>query len=330
MSGGTAEKEKTMRIPAVLVLLLAFFAAVAAGGTPARAARQETIAAIVNSDAVTASEVAARLRLAIASSGLRDSKDLRDRMAPQIVNLLIDERLKLQEAAKLGIKVPADEVRKGVASIAAQNKLTEEQFREVMRRQGISASSLEDQIRAQIAWSLVVQQKLRPQVQINDSEVDAMLRRLGGNVGKTEYLLAEIFLPFGGESGNGESDIRQLADRLSAQLAGKQVPFQSVAAQFSQSASAARGGDIGWLQADQLPEELAAALPALNEGTLSKPLRTTTGYYILSLRKKREISSDTLPSRDAVLQRLGIERLERLQRRYLMDLKAEAFIEQRA
>lgn len=318
-----------MRISTFLIILLLALSAAVQSGVPAYAARQETIAAIVNSDAVTASEVAARLRLAIASSGLRDSKDLRDRMTPQIVNLLIDERLKLQEAAKLGIKVPAEEVRKGVTSIATQNKLTEEQFREVMRRQGIAASSLEDQIRAQIAWSMVVQQKLRPQVQINDGEVDAMLQRLSGNIGKTEYLLAEIFLPFGRESGNSESDIRQLADRLSAQLAGDQIPFQSVAAQFSQSASAARGGDIGWLQADQLPDELSAALPAMNEGTLSPPLRTTTGYYILSLRKKREISDDTLPSRDAVLQRIGMERLERLQRRYLMDLKAEAFIEQR-
>ena len=55
-----------------------------------------------------------------------------------------------------------------------------------------------------------------------------------------------------------------------------------------------------------------------------------TGYHILLVRQKRQITEETLPNREAITQRLGLERLDRAQRRYMMDLRSSAYIESRA
>ena len=53
---------------------------------------------------------------------------------------------------------------KGLREIAAQNNFSPEQFREMIDKGGLNIKTMEDQIRAQLAWSKVIQTRLRPQV----------------------------------------------------------------------------------------------------------------------------------------------------------------------
>lgn len=319
-----------MRKTAVFLFALCLCFALAGAVLPAAAQsgpHPETIAAVVNEDAVSMSDLADRLRLVIASSGMPDNPDIRARMRPQILNILIEERLKLQEAARLELAVTQEEIAQGFASIAGQNNLEPEHFRALLRREGVDARTLEDQIRAEIAWSRVIQTRLRPQVVISDNEVDAVIARLRASQGKDEYLVSEIFLPV--DNPADEADVRKLADRLTGQLQEGRVPFPRLAGQFSQAAGASKGGDMGWVQEGQLPDPLDRQLARMGQGELSPPVRSLTGYHILLLRGKRTISETSLPAAEEIMQKLGMERLERLQRRYLMDLKTQAFIENR-
>ena len=79
----------------------------------------------------------------------------------------------------------------------------------------------------------------------------------------------------------------------------------------------------------QLPQELEAPLVNLQPKEMTDPIRTTTGYHIMLLRERRAITEETLPSREQAMSAIGIQRLERLQRGYLMDLRSSAFIETR-
>lgn len=321
-----------IRIILNILRLVCLLAVIGAGGdlgfsNGALAARTETIAAIVNDDAVSSSDVAARVKLVMASSGLPDQEEIRERLTPQILNVLIEEQLKLQEAARLDLHVSEAEIEEGFAAIAEQNKFTKEQFAALLAKEGIEPATLRDQVRAQLAWNKVIQAQLQPQITITDREIDAVMSRLRAALGKTEYRVSEILLPVN-EPGQ-QADALNLAQRLIRQLVEGNVPFQRLASQFSQSPGATRGGDMGWVQEGQLPEELDAALANMNEGELSQPVRSLSGYHILYLHKKRAISEDTLPTPDQVRNQLGLERLDRLQRRHLLDLKTAAFIERR-
>lgn len=308
----------------VALMMLGF---AVAGDAQAQAKRASTIAVVVNQGAVTASEIEGRMRLIMASSGMPDNKETRDRIRPQIINMLVDENLMMQEAGRLGLSVEKTEIQGGFAALAQQNNFTPDQFREILRNQNIPMRALESQIAAQIAWSKVIQSEIHPKIQITDNQVDAVMDSLLSNRGQREYLISEIYLPV--ESPQQEKEVRQLADRLAGQLVKGDVPFQAIARQFSQSASAARAGDVGWVEASQLAEEVAAALEKMKQGTLSNPVRSLSGYHIVLLRDQRVISDDTMPSRDEVMNRIGMEQLDRMQRRYLLDLKSAAFIERR-
>lgn len=308
------------------ILLLVF--AIVTLPLPAQARTGESsIAAVVNDEAISASDVAARTKLILVSSGIPDTPEIREKMRPQILSSLIDELLMMQEAGREKITVKPEEIEGGFATIAQQNNMSADQFKSLLRQQGIPQKTLAGQIESQIAWSQVVQAKIRPQIVIAENEIDAFLERIRGDIGKAQYQVSEIFLPV--PSPQDEGNVRQLADRLVRQMTEGHAPFPRVAAQFSQSAGASRGGDMGWVREGELPQELDAALAGMKEGSLSRPVRTLTGYHILLLRKKSVMTEDAIPSRADVYNKLGLEQLDRLQRRKLLDLKAAAFIENR-
>jgi peptidyl-prolyl cis-trans isomerase SurA len=121
-----------------------------------------------------------------------------------------------------------------------------------------------------------------------------------------------------------------LADKLVMEMTQNHVPFPRVASQFSQAAGASRGGDLGWVQEGQLDPKLDTIITHMKEGELAKPVRTDDGYHILFLRQKTTVTDQSLPSKAGIMEHLGTAELERRARRFLMDLKASAYIEHRA
>lgn len=311
----------------VLTVLLSLFMCSIAF-VPAQAlAMQDGVAVVVNEDAITHSDVKDRLKLIMVSSGLPNTKDTRDKLRPQIVNSLIEEQIRLQEARKQKIQVSQEEIEEGINSIAAQNEIDPQEFRKRIKASGLNISTMRDQIRAQIAWGKTVQAVVRPQVTVTEGDVDNFMQRLQNNVGKQEYLVAEVFLPI--DDTNDEVKSRNLARKLVQEIRGGKAPFFRIAQQFSKSAGAAQGGNLGWITEGQLDEELDAVLPSIPKGGISDPIRTSSGFHILHVREDRVLTPENLPTSDDVRARIGQLRLERQAQRYLLDLKSTSFIDNR-
>jgi len=255
---------------------------------PAMAEPSLNIVATVNDEAITSSDLDGRMRLAMLGAGIQPTPEVVARLREQLLRTLIDERLQLQEAKRDNVTVEEAMIDKEIAALAQRNNQKPEQLPAFFARAGVPMSALRDQVRASIAWTLVVQRKLRPQVNITDRDIDAEVARMSAAAGQPEYLSAEIYLPVQ-KAGDDES-VRQSAYRLIDQMS-KGVRFSAIAREFSQAPSAARGGDMGWLRASQMDSELAAALTKLTPGTLSPPVRTAGGYYILMLRDQRMVQA---------------------------------------
>lgn len=321
--------KKLLRSPFIFLLLTFCFFSLSKQGfiSKAQAIKTEGIAAIVNDDAISYSDVEDRVQLIIISSGLPNNEEIKEKVLPQALNSLVEEQIKLQEASKLELSVDEEELAFALGNLAKQNNVPEDKFQFMLEKSGINFSTLERQVRSQIAWTKVIRSKLKPKVKISDTDISDTLERLQQNVGNEAFLIAEIFLPV--EEPAQEKNMKQLADRLVGQMTGGKAPFYSVAQQFSKAAGAAQGGDMGWVHKDQLPEEIANIIDSVNKGEISPPIRSLTGFHIIYLRDKKFVDGENIPSADEVRQTIGFERLERLQRRYYMDLKASAFIESR-
>ena len=288
---------------------------------------KETIVAVVNKGVITESDVKARMDLIAASSGLKPSKELDDKLRPQIIDMLVDEQLRSQEADRLNLKVDQKEVDSGFEQIAKQNNIPGDVFKKALEQRGIKVNSMRDQIKAQIAWTKVVQKRIRSKIEITDADIDSELDRLKENIGKDQYNIAEIYLPV--TDPNKLSQAKTFAAKLVEQLRAEPEAFPKAARQFSQSPGANQGKSIGWVMQGVLAKEVDAALPTLEKGSISSPIETSTGLYIIKLQDKRQLAAEQLPSRDEITEKLGMERMDRAQRRYYQDLRSQAFIEKR-
>ncbi|MFZ0693107.1 MAG: peptidylprolyl isomerase, partial [Alphaproteobacteria bacterium] len=140
------------------------------------------------------------------------------------------------------------------------------------------------QVKASIAWGKVIRRKIRPSIDISDDEVNEAYARIEANKDKPQNLLAEIFLAV--DSPDKEPEVKAIADRLVREIR-EGASFVALARQFSESASALNGGDIGWVTEGQLGPELDAALKTLRPPTLTEPIRTPGGFYIIALRDRQ-------------------------------------------
>ncbi|MBY0431417.1 MAG: peptidylprolyl isomerase, partial [Rhodospirillales bacterium] len=291
-----ARKVMTCSLASAMVAALAW-------ATPA-AAQVDRIAAVVNEDAISVRDLEARTQLTIVSGGMTDSIDVRKRVMPQVLRRLIDEKLQLQEAERLKLAISEADIDTGLGKIEEQNEMKPGSLIAQLRGLGIDATVLRQQVKAEIAWIKVVRRTVVPNVRIGEEEVDARLQAIRAALGKPEDLAAEIFLAV--DNPANEDEVRRLAERLLDNLRAG-APFQQLARQFSQNATAASGGDMGWVPSGTLDDELSTALAALAPGQVSVPVRSASGYHLLLLRDRRiagQNAADTTVSLAQIFQPL--------------------------
>lgn len=271
-------------------LILAVLLAAGLFTAPSRSGAQEPqrIAAVVNDEVISVYDLVNRTRLAILSSGLQDTPEIRRRVQPQVLRALIDEKIQLQEAVRQNISVTDAEMDAAITRIEQANRLPPGGLEKYIRDLGVERSSVMSQIRTGLMWQKLITRKLRNTLQVGEDEVDEQLARLREAQGTTEFLLAELFLAV--DQPEQEEEVHQTALGLVEQLR-RGASFPDMARQFSQSASAATGGDIGWIQQGTLDSQLEKTLEETPPGEITEPLRSVGGYYIYAVRRKRKIAS---------------------------------------
>lgn len=267
-----------------LCLMLLAAAATVASRLPAAAQDSMRIAAVVNEDIISELDIFMRLRMSMLSAKLEDTPETRDRLMPQVLRNLIDDRLKLQEAKREGIKINPADIDKRIDQIGERNNMSREELEEFLRGNGILVDALADQLLAELSWARLVQRKLRPRITITEEDINDEAKRMRATVGQNEYKLYQIFLAV--DAPDQEAQIRDSAERLIEQLdAG--ADFESLASEFSQDEGALKGGDWGWLRLDQMEPAVAGEIQAAPTGQVVGPVRGTGGYYIAFAKETR-------------------------------------------
>jgi peptidyl-prolyl cis-trans isomerase SurA len=243
------------------------------------------IAATVNDISVSEFEVRQRMALFLATAGIQPSDEEKKRIRGQILEQLENEKLELQEAIKKHITVSPAEVDRQIDRMIADNHLTMAQLSEVLNNAGSSLEALRTQLTAQIAWEKTVSAQYQDRINITPEDVDAELARYAEGADKPHYLVSEIFFPV--DNPEKDAEAKKTAQGVEEQLKSG-GNFALVARQFSQSPSAASGGDIGWVHEGQLAPELNAALTGMTVNSVTPPIRSIGGYYILALRGRQE------------------------------------------
>jgi peptidyl-prolyl cis-trans isomerase SurA len=242
------------------------------------------IAAVVNDDVISMSDLSSRILMTVLSSGVKDSQAIRRQLVGPVLQTLIDESLKKQEAARNGITVSRAEMKNALEAVAQRNGVPAGEAEAWVRSFGLPRAAFDGQIKSQLLWAKFINQRMRPTITVAEEEIDEEILRLDATKNQPEYLISEIQI-YIDDPGRADA-VRQSSERLIREIRGG-ANFGAVAAQFSQGSLAANGGDLGWVRESQIRPEVAAVVRDMSVGEVSDPIRTIDGIHIIFLRDRR-------------------------------------------
>jgi peptidyl-prolyl cis-trans isomerase SurA len=256
---------------------------------PAEAQQANRIVMVVNGDIISTADVEGRTRLFALSAGMPASQQVLERLTPQVIRLLVDERLRMQEVQRRRVAVSDQDVAGAVTDLERRNGLPPGGLVNQLRRAGVEPRVLYDQLRGQIGWARLLRGLLGPQAEPGEAEIRDFIAAQRARTGQPEFLLSEIFVPL--DDPAEEPEVRRFVDDVVAQLR-RGVPFPIAATQFSQSQTALQGGDLGWVGAESLDEAVARVATQMPPGAISNAIRVPGGFQIIALRQRREVGRD--------------------------------------
>ncbi len=268
-----------------LLILVGLLGAPASGR--AQSQDQQRIVALVNDDVISLRDVNQRARVITVTARLPDSPEVQRAVREQAMRSLIDERLQMQEAKRRGISVSQQEIDNAISLIERQLGIPAGRFEEFAERSGIDPNNFLNQIRAELTWARMIRARMSATITVTDQEVDEAIAKLRSSAGHIEELISEILIAV--DNPDQEEPQHQLAQRIIEQLRAG-ASFPAMARQFSRGTTAAKGGEVGWVQRGTLPEEVDSVLARMNKGDISEPIRSIGGYHIVVLRDRRRIA----------------------------------------
>lgn len=291
----------------------------------------DRIVAVVNDDIILASELDEQVMLATEELrqrqiNLPDSDALRER----VLDSMIMQSLQEERAKMRGLSVSDDEINAQLLQLADANNLTLLQLREVLNREMPDGFNM---MRQQISEQILIQ-KLREvevisQIHVTEDEINNFIQRRQLQTSHDEYHLAHILItrpdsPTAEQRRALEQRVNDIYQQLQAG-----ADFAQMAVQHSEGSTALSGGDIGWLQAGEIPTFFIDIVEGLAPGEFSNVIDTPSGFHFVKLLDKRSNQQQSELLEQEALQSIRMRKANETFDLWMRRLRDEAFIELR-
>ena len=244
----------------------------------------DRIVAVVNDGVITQNQLNSRVRSA--TSQLHRQKvqlPPQEILRQQVLDQMITERAQVQTAKEAGIQVDDSDLEQALVRVAANQKMTPQQMRQVVEKDGIAWPDFREEIRSQMMIARVREREVDARVNVSPGEVDNFLANQAATGAGEEVHLAHIIIRIPeGASPETLNKLRLKAVSIDEQAkAGKD--FGQLAATYSESNDAMQGGDLGFRPLDSLPQVMSSAIANLKPGQVSDVVRSPSGFHIVKL-----------------------------------------------
>jgi peptidyl-prolyl cis-trans isomerase SurA len=254
-----------------------------------RAVTLDRVIAIVNDEAITRTELESQKR-AVAANMKRQGLQVpnNDTLERQVLERFINEKAELQFARESGIRTDDGAVDAALSQLAADNKMTDTQFRAALQKDGLSVIKFREEIRNDLTLKRLREREVEQRVVVTEGEIDAYLaNQKSQGLDKEEYNLSHVLILVPEQANPAQvSEREERAKQALLDLENGRT-FGQIAAIYSDSSDAATGGVIGWRNGDRLPTVFAETLKTLQPGQVSKVLKSPNGFHIVRLNDKR-------------------------------------------
>lgn len=255
----------------------------------ARVALVDRIVAVVGKEVVTLSELSERRDFAERQLR-RQGTPLPERalLERQILDRLILDKAQLQMARDNGIRVEEVQLDRALERVAENNNMSLPAFRQTLEKDGVPFERFRDEVRQQILMQRLREREVDDRIEVSDAEIDQFLSEAKSGSGtRSEYNLAHVLVRLPDQASPEQIDMaRKKAEKARADAAAG-VDFAQIAASYSDSPDALKGGSMGWRPEDRLPEIFAGAVKGMKVGEVSAVLRSPGGFHVIKLVDRR-------------------------------------------
>ena len=286
---------------AILVSAVVALDALAQGsGAQARPAGKiitlDRVVAVVNDDALTQFDLDEQKRSVLRQMKAQNvTPPPNDVLEKQLLERMIVEHALLQYAKESGVRVDDVQVERTIQRIAQENKMSNDDFRRAVEREGMTYAKYREDMRNEITIQRLREREVDSKLSVTDAEVDHFLASIAAQSGgDIEYHLAHILVLVPEQASPEQIDVRRRrAEEALAQLSSG-IDFSQVAAGFSDAPDALKGGDLGWRAPARLPTVFADPVRTLKVGEASGVLRSSAGFHIVKVIEKRSRNEPTV------------------------------------
>lgn len=249
----------------------------------------DRIVAVVNEEVVTLYELRTRLEVAINQLKKQGTPlPARDVLERQMLERLVMDKVQLQHAKEIGVKVDDAQLEQALQRIATSNKLSLAQLREALQKDGITFAKFREEIRDEMTIARVREREVENKIAISEGEIDNYLADDSAKSGgREEYEVAHILLRTP-ESASPEQiqRLKAKADQVIERVS-KGEDFSQLAASFSDAPDGLQGGNLGFRALERLPAIFSDVVVKLKVGEVAPVLRSPNGFHIVKLVSKR-------------------------------------------
>ena len=299
---------------ALLAAMLVF--AVAISATPAHS---QQVVVIVNGEPITALDIEQRIKFTQMSSQKTPSRQ-------EVIDELINEKLKVREAKKWGLEATDTEVDTAFSSMASRARFTTEQLVQQLARSGVTPATLKSRIRADIVWPQIVRGRYQSSMQVGEKDILTAMEAKGeaSSTGFDYTMRPILFLVPAGSPAPFIEGRKREAEALRGRFQNCEegIPFARALKDVAVREQVVRSS------AD-IPGELRKVLDGIEVGRLTPPEVTKFGVEMFAMCAKKESTADNAPGKRKARESIMAERFEQRSKQYLREIRRSAMIEYR-
>jgi peptidyl-prolyl cis-trans isomerase SurA len=282
--------------------------------------RAQTVAVMVNGEPITNYDIEQRSKLTFLTTHKPADRQ-------QVINELIDEKVKIKEGKKYGVDPSASDIDQSYAAMSSRMRISPEQLTKSLESQGIRPDTLKARMKAEMVWTSLVRGRYKESLQVGEKDVAAAVQVNGDEKQETEafeYKMQPIVLIVPRGSAPAVIEARH---KEAEALRNRVQTCDEANAFFKSMQNAAIREAITKTSAD-IPAVLREVLDKTPIGHLTPPEVTKQGVEMVALCGRKPTTVDT-PKKKEIREKMYAEKYEAKSKSYLQEVRKAAMIEYR-
>ncbi len=261
----------------------------------------DRIVAVVNEDVIMESELKKKMRMVNEQIKQQGSTPPPVSIFKrQVLNNLIQNRIQLQLAKRIGIRINDENLNGTISNIAAESQVTLEQFRSILEEDGYDYEEFRENIRNEITITQLRKRQVINRIVVSEKEIDNFLSNEDSkNIFQTEIRLSHILLALPQAATENEiTQIKQVALKIRTDLIAG-ADFSEIAKTTSDGSNAKTGGDLGWRRVDDIPSLFQDYIPDMKIGDISELIQSPSGFHIIKISDLKDMEKSVVEQTNA-------------------------------